>query len=168
MRSDETAFNSHDASNDHGVVNLSSSKVHYEWENKYKPRKPRFFNRVKTGFEWNKYNRAHYDSDIPPPKMVQGYRFNIFYPDLVEKTKAPKYFIEELPPEKNADGTDNWENYTPNTCQIRFSAGPPYEDIAFKIVNREWNSETRQGFRCVFDKGVLQLYFNFQRWQYRR
>jgi hypothetical protein len=34
--------------------------------------KPRFFNRVKTGFEWNKYNQTHYDHDNPPPKIVQG------------------------------------------------------------------------------------------------
>ncbi|CAK0908712.1 unnamed protein product, partial [Prorocentrum cordatum] len=36
----------------HGELDLP--KKHYEWEDKYKPRKPRFFNRVKTGFEWNK------------------------------------------------------------------------------------------------------------------
>ena len=47
-------------------------KKRYEWEDKYKPRKPRFFNRVKTGFEWNKYNQTHYDHDNPPPKIVQG------------------------------------------------------------------------------------------------
>lgn len=27
---------------------------------KYKPRKPRYFNRVQTGYEWNKFNKAHY------------------------------------------------------------------------------------------------------------
>lgn len=52
----------------------------YLWADKYRPRKPRFFNRVHTGFEWNKYNQTHYDFDNPPPKIVQGYKFNIFYP----------------------------------------------------------------------------------------
>lgn len=33
----------------------------YSWEDKYRPRKPRFFNRVHTGFEWNKYNQTHYE-----------------------------------------------------------------------------------------------------------
>mmetsp|Transcript_41934 Transcript_41934/g.30196 ORF Transcript_41934/g.30196 Transcript_41934/m.30196 type:complete len:87 (+) Transcript_41934:1324-1584(+) len=28
----------------------------YSWKDKYLPRKPRFFNSVKTGYEWNKYN----------------------------------------------------------------------------------------------------------------
>uniref|UniRef100_A0A183DLQ8 CactinC_cactus domain-containing protein n=1 Tax=Gongylonema pulchrum TaxID=637853 RepID=A0A183DLQ8_9BILA len=38
------------------------------WSEKYRPRKPRYFNRVHTGFEWNKYNQTHYDMDNPPPK----------------------------------------------------------------------------------------------------
>ena len=27
----------------------------YLWADKYRPRKPRFFNRVHTGFEWNNF-----------------------------------------------------------------------------------------------------------------
>jgi len=50
---------------------------------------------VHTGYEWNKYNQTHYDHDNPPPKIVQGYKFNIFYPDLMDKTKAPTYNIEK-------------------------------------------------------------------------
>lgn len=41
-------------------------------------------------------------------------RFNIFYPDLIDKSKAPTYKIE-----KDPDSTE--------TVLIRFSAGPPYE-----------------------------------------
>jgi len=92
-----------------------SSQV-YWWHDKYRPRKPKYFNRVHTGYEWNKYNQTHYDHDNPPPKIVQGYKFNIFYPDLVDKSKAPTYSIEK-------DGS------TGETCFIRFHAGPPYEDI---------------------------------------
>ena len=88
----------------------------YWWHDKYRPRKPKYFNRVHTGYEWNKYNQTHYDHDNPPPKIVQGYKFNIFYPDLVDKTKAPSYTIEK-------DGSNG------ETCIIRFHAGPPYEDI---------------------------------------
>jgi len=153
---DEAGFNSKGQGTGddfHGEMDLP--KKHYEWEDKYKPRKPRFFNRVKTGFEWNKYNQTHYDHDNPPPKMVQGYKFNIFYPDLIDKTKAPTYYVE-----KNDDDA--------GTVTLRFHAGPPYEDVAFKIVNQEWNVSHRFGFRVVFDRGVLQLYFNFKRWRYRR
>ena len=67
----------------------------YRWHDKYQPRKPKYFNRVHTGYEWNKYNQTHYDHDNPPPKIVQGYKFNIFYPDLVDKSKAPTYSIEK-------------------------------------------------------------------------
>lgn len=155
MGSGEVAFNAAGKGDDsefHGEVMLD--KKRYEWEDKYKPRKPRFFNRVKTGFEWNKYNQTHYDHDNPPPKIVQGYKFNIFYPDLIDKAKAPTYHVEK--------------SDTADTVMLRFSAGPPYEDVAFKIVNREWNLSHKFGFRVVFDRGVLQLYFNVKRWRYRR
>merc|ERR1712032_1115982 len=75
---DEATFNAKGvgAGDDcHGEIDLPTR--HYEWEDKYRPRKPRFFNRVKTGYEWNKYNQTHYDHDNPPPKIVQGYKFNI-------------------------------------------------------------------------------------------
>lgn len=126
----------------------------YTWTDKYRPRKPRYFNRVKTGYEWNKYNQSHYDHDNPPPKCVQGYKFNIFYPDLLDRTKVPKYFKEP------AD--------SPDFCILRFHAGPPYEDIAFKIVNHEWAYQRKRGFKCVFERGILHLYVNFKRHFYRR
>ena len=124
------------------------------WHDKYRPRKPRYFNRVKTGYDWNKYNQTHYDFDNPPPKSVQGYKFNIFYPDLVDPTKTPQFFLEP------ADSDD--------FCILRFHAGPPYEDIAFKIINREWNRSRKRGYRCTFERGVLSLYFNFSSHWYRR
>ncbi|KAM6920401.1 splicing factor Cactin [Lycodopsis pacificus] len=127
----------------------------YLWADKYRPRKPRFFNRVHTGFEWNKYNQTHYDFDNPPPKIVQGYKFNIFYPDLIDKRSTPQYFLEPSPDNKDFG-------------ILRFHAGPPYEDIAFKIVNREWEYSHRHGFRCQFSNGIFQLWFHFKRYRYRR
>eukprot|EP00536_Pseudo-nitzschia_multiseries_P015745 jgi/Psemu1/312397/fgenesh1_kg.943_\ len=126
----------------------------YSWQDRYAPRKPRYFNRIKTGFDWNKYNQTHYDTENPPPKIVQGYKFNVFYPDLVDPTKTPQYFLER------ADSDE--------FCILRFHAGPPYEDIAFKIVNREWNKSRKRGFRSTFERGVLSLYFNFTSHWYRR
>lgn len=49
------------------------------WHAKTKPKKPRFFNRVQAGYDWNRYNLVHFDEDNPPPKTVEGYKFNIFY-----------------------------------------------------------------------------------------
>jgi hypothetical protein len=127
----------------------------YNWQDKYRPRKPRYFNRVHTGYEWNKYNQTHYDLDNPPPKVVQGYKFNIFYPDLIDKSVAPTYYIDKDPD-------------SPDTVLIRFHAGPPYEDTAFRIVNREWEYSHKKGFRCSFDRGVLSLWFHFKRQFYRK
>lgn len=126
----------------------------YEWQDRYRPRKPRFFNRVKTGYEWNKYNQTHYDHDNPPPKSVQGYKFNIFYPNLIEKSTAPRWTLES--------------SDVPDSVILRFTAGPPYEDVAFRIINREWELNDRRGYRNSFDRGILQLYFNFKRYRYRR
>ncbi|KAI3917925.1 hypothetical protein MKW98_000159 [Papaver atlanticum] len=114
------------------VINLDSG-VHW-WHDQYPLRKPKYFNRVHTGYEWNKYNRTHYDHDNPPPKMVQGYKFDIFYPDLLDNSKAPVFTIEKI------EGSDE-------TCLIRFHAGPPYEDIAFKIVDKEWEYSHKKGFK---------------------
>ena len=50
----------------------------------------------------------------------------------------------------------------------RISAGPPYEDIAFKIVNREWDFGNKKGFRCQFMNGIFQLWFFYKRYRYRR
>ena len=51
---------------------------------------------------------------------------------------------------------------------IKFCGGPPYEDLAFRIINKEWDTIEKHGFVSVFDNGVLQLHFNFKRARYRR
>ena len=53
-------------------------------------------------------------------------------------------------------------------CIIRFHAGPPYDDIAFQIVNREWNRSRKRGYKWTFERGVLPLYFNFTTYWYRK
>ena len=134
-----------------GEEDLSSTSKPL-WANKYRPRKPRYFNRVQMGYEWNKYNQTHYDHDNPPPKVVQGYKFNVFYPDLIDKTKAPTYRIER------ENGRKRGQSFAPageeDTCLIRFISGPPYEDLAFRIVDKEWDysAKRERGFRSSFDK----------------
>jgi hypothetical protein len=128
--------------------------ANYDWSTKYKPIRPRYSNKVKMGFDWNRHNQAHYTSENLPPKTIQGYRFNIFYPYLVDKTKTPQYKIERC--------------NTPDMCILRFHSGAPYEDIAFKIKNREWDMSEKSGFKNIFDKGILRLYFKFKRFKYKR
>jgi hypothetical protein len=126
----------------------------FQFGDKLRPRKPKYYNRVKTGFEWTKYNQIHYDYDNPPPKVVQGYKFTIFYPDLIDPTKAPGFSIEKTE--------------SPDFVILRFHAGPPYIDIAFRIVNKEWSVAPKHGYKCLFARGVLYLWFNFKRLRYRR
>uniref|UniRef100_A0A1I8F574 Splicing factor Cactin n=1 Tax=Macrostomum lignano TaxID=282301 RepID=A0A1I8F574_9PLAT len=114
------------------------------WSDRLKPKKPRYFNRVNTGYNWGAYNRTHFDSDNPPPKIVQGYKFNIFYPDLLDKSKAPSYSTEPCKDD-------------PQFAILRFTAGPPYEDVAFKIVRNEWDTSFRHGFRCQFISIICAL-----------
>ena len=142
---------------DEAIFSVESAidKPVYLWSDKYRPRKPRYFNRVHTGFEWNKYNQTHYDMDNPPPKIVQGYKFNIFFPDLINKSSTPQYTVTPC-----ADNRD--------FAILRFHAGPPYEDIAFKVVNREWEYSYKKGFRCQFHNNIMQLWFHFKRYRYRR
>lgn len=120
-----------------------------DWIDTLTPRKPHYFNRVHFGYEWTNHNLAHYTLDNPPPKDVMGYRFNIFYPNLVNPNAIPKYEIELI---------DN-----PDFAIIKFDAGPPYEQLRFKIVNKEWDFADRKGFKCLFDRGILHLYFDFVR-----
>ncbi|MCJ1286812.1 hypothetical protein MMC26_006158 [Xylographa opegraphella] len=134
-----------------------------QWAGKYRPRKPRYFNRVQMGYEWNKYNQTHYDHDNPPPKVVQGYKFNVFYPDLIDKVKAPTYRIER------ENGRKRGQSFAPageeDTCLIRFISGPPYEDLAFRIVDKEWDysAKRERGFRSSFDKVSSDYRFTWLR-----
>lgn len=119
------------------------------------PRKPRYFNRVRMNYEWNKYNQTHYDSTNPPPKVVQGFRFNVFYPHLVNSNCSPTYAIEKDPTS---------QDYR----ILRFISDAPYEDLMFRIPDEEWDVSSKHGFKCIFDKGALRLHFWFRSQRYRR
>ncbi|GAA6076666.1 cactin [Tachysurus ichikawai] len=95
------------------------------WADEHRPRKPRLFNLVHTGFGRNKYNQTHYDFENPPRKIVQSYKFNIFYPDLIDKRSMPQYFQYFLPSLDNK-----------GFGILRLQAGPPYDGIAFNIRYR--------------------------------
>lgn len=152
----ENTFRDLEKNTDNELVfnDIVEVKKEYEWSKEYKPIKPRYSNKKIIGFDWNRYNQAHYDNDNLPPKAVTGYRFNIFYPNLVDKTKTPRFYLQR--------------SETPDMCIIRFESGAPYEDVAFKIINREWNTRVKGDFLNIFDKGVLKLYFKFKRFRYKR
>ena len=138
------------------------------WVGQHRPRKPKYFNRVQMGYEWNKYNQTHYDHDNPPPKVVQGYKFHIFYPDLIDKTKAPTYkILREGGRKKGQSSAPAGED---DTCIIRFDSGPPYETIAFRIIDRDWDYSAKheRGFKSRFENAILTLHFSFKKVFYRK
>jgi hypothetical protein len=47
----------------------------YSWQDKYWPRKPPYFNRVKTGWDWKKYNQTHCNKDNPLCREISSISF---------------------------------------------------------------------------------------------
>ncbi|CAF1597075.1 unnamed protein product [Rotaria sp. Silwood1] len=88
-------------------------------------------------------------------KMSKKKIFCIFYPDLIDKTKTPSCSLTVY--EDNRDFSI-----------LKFHAGPPYEDIAFKIVSEEWDKSPEHEFRCHIQNGVFQLWLHFRKQKYRR
>jgi hypothetical protein len=62
----------------------------------------------------SEWGRFYHTESRRPILTILPCRFNIFYPDLIDKFKAPTYKIEK-------------EQGTADTVLIRFIAGPPYE-----------------------------------------
>lgn len=115
------------------------------------PRKPLFLNLISFGMDWKKFNHGSDDPNAPPPlKYIQGYKFHIFYPELVDSKTLPSFHLED---------TDELSEMT----IIRFHSGAPYEDIAFNIVNKEWERSHKRGFKSTFERGMLLLHFEFKR-----
>jgi hypothetical protein len=147
LKEDEELFN---------VESIRAAKRPPKWLPKFpsiKPVKPKFFNRVYVGVDWTAYNKAHYTSEDPPPKTIWGYRFNIFYPDLLDMTKTPTYRIErQLGLKSEGPG------YQEDMCFLRFTAGPPYDDVVFEVVDKDWDNSSRfGGFKSSFERGKLFL-----------
>lgn len=77
MSNEDEFIDESSKANKSNTQEISLEPQHYSWTDKYRPRKPRYFNRVHTGYDWNQYNKKHYDVDNPPPKTVQGYKLNV-------------------------------------------------------------------------------------------
>jgi hypothetical protein len=93
--------------------------------------------------------------------VVFGYKFFLHYPDLLDKTKPPFFRLQEDP--------NPPLGYSEETEMIVFCAGPPYQDVAFRIVKQEWEHNHNYGYKSEFkDTGILHLWFNFTRKKYQK
>ena len=118
-------------------------------------------------------------------------RLQIFYPDLIDKSQAPTYRLLRDP--MSPDGATciiRFHAGPPYEVRKKYpgrprggrgpharrasaererALGPPSpQDLAFRIVNHEWEMSHRRGFRCTFDRGILYLHFRFTRYRYRK
>jgi hypothetical protein len=122
--------------------------------------KPNRYCKVKTGFNWTQYNKTHYTRSNPPPKTVMWYEFTLFYPLLLQNKKinwSRIYRIEDVE-----------QGFNDEYCLLVFCPGPPYADVAYRVVRRQW--DTRPGaVRCSYDaKGKFRLFFKFSNSNYKR
>lgn len=122
-------------------------------------KKPFRFSKIKTSYVWNQYNKTHYDTKTsPPPKQVRSYEFTLYYPEIAADMKRkPEFRVEPT--------AKGWSD---EFVIIVFRAGPPYSDVAYRIVNKRWDSRPG-GVNCSFDdKGKFRLYFRVTDGGYRR
>lgn len=129
--------------------------------------KPQYTVKVVTSYHWNKRSRALYTKENLPPKTVKGYHFNIHYPDLPKSSPTPSYTVLQ-----ERDGGKSRINGLANSmCILLFESPPPYQYLAFRIVNSPWDRGVNQrssGYVSQFENGVLRLNFKFKKLIYQR
>ncbi len=111
--------------------------------------KPKYFCRVLSGIEWSAYNQVNFNADNLPDNQVLGYKFTIFYPNF---NGIPDY---------------TRVNNNEETETIVFKSGHPYVDLRFQIVAREWDTNYKRDFVCIYEDSVLHLEFKFKKQIYR-
>ena len=130
-----------------------------------------------------RYNKAHYDRDNPPPKVVSGYKVRylvlggrrhpscatclpfaanqLCVPNFTSLLRTPLdlQFNIFYPDLVGSEAPTYRLEKDPNSTKenpmavIRFSAPKPYQDIGFRIIDKPWD---RKRTRIVFDRGILQ------------
>ena len=113
--------------------------------------KPKYFSRVLCGIEWTSYNQSNFTADNLPPQQILGYKFAIFYPNLVG---IPEYVKVPDPDHKDKE-------------IILFKSDKPYSTVRFRILKREWETNYKRGFNCVYENNTLHLDFKFKQYIYR-
>jgi hypothetical protein len=83
-------------------------------------------------------SRLHYDHETHRPEIFEGHSSNILFPDLVDPTKSPQFFVEP------AD-SDVFVFYA-------FMEEPPtVRRHSFKIINREWNISRKEASNTLLN-----------------
>lgn len=139
--------------------NVTKLEKTYEYE----PEMPLYEARIIKGYNWNRYNLAHYTLSNPPPKIVLGYKFVVAYPELAGTSRSPTYNILGKSHQRRGIIMADDE-----TCTLAFTAGPPYADVSFTIVSKDWDrSKKSDGYISSWQNGLLTLCFLFKKTHYR-
>jgi hypothetical protein len=89
---------------------------------------------------------------------VRGYKFRVFYPELHDKLKAPTFAIDADLVPRGETPPDPRYKYT----AIVFEAGHPYLPIAFRIIDKQWDTYRNDGYVSTFHNGVFTFQFAFK------
>ena len=109
------------------------------------------------GHDWNQYNRTRFNRDNLPPLTIRGYRFRIFYPNIADKQRSPTFHLD-----KNLVENDTPPDPRYSYTAIVFEAGYPYLPIAFRIVDKQWDTYRNSGYHSTFHQGVFTFQFAFK------
>ena len=122
------------------------------WSSLHLPRMPRYFNRARTSYEWNKYNQTHYDADNPPPKTLAGLSLqHLLSPTWLIPIDYPPMLLRRI------------QMGMARQSSFGSEPVPPYMDLVFRIPGTEWESAAKHGFKCTFDRRALRLHFWFKK-----
>ncbi|MES1906180.1 MAG: hypothetical protein MHPSP_003827, partial [Paramarteilia canceri] len=108
----------------------------------------------------NRYNQNKFeDESIPMPKVVDGYKFNIFFKGLKSNKGLHPSF-------KVIEDSENPKKHVFITFSVEGSKA--YRPVRFRIARQAWQTDWKRGYRNEFRDEVLYLHFRFQHIRYRR
>lgn len=96
------------------------------------------------------------EEEVPLPKIISGYKFNIYYPDLKDLKSTPKFKVVK-------DRTEP-EEYD----VLVFTAPDVYMPLKFRIKKGTWKTEYTHGYKCDYKDHVMHLWFRFFHLRYRK
>ncbi|KAK6588784.1 cactin-like protein [Cryptosporidium xiaoi] len=154
-------------------------------ENNLELQLPIVYSKIKAKYIWNQYNRNYYNEKSLPPKIIQGYRFKIIFPLLnrpENKHITPNWYlttkkryiennnISIIDENKTIEDLLECEGEVPQKSKLLIISCNQckYKDIGFSIIDREWETNPKYGYRSYFENATLYLNFNFKQKRYRR
>jgi len=119
---------------------------------------PDYEAKVYYGHDWNEHNRKIFTPDNPPPKIVRGYKFRIFFGKLFNKGNTPRFRVDNNIIGGAKQDQDSQYKYT----ALIIESGPPYLPIVFRIVDKKWDTYRTDGYTSTFLNGIYDLQIHFE------